>query len=438
MDIDFEVSKDSANPKEKIKRELFRLEDIVGPDIQINYCNTPINSRKTQHLDTSVISYTAAVTEYFPSLIGLGIISVKFMFNTLKKLKDDSVIKDFSVTEISSKTSNLYPSSLCIRITTNEGHKPFYIGTEFIIRNPSKDALASADNNLYMCSLMLAFLPTDIKIVNFIANKLLEGPRISLCEETPTVEIIAINQNGLHLRRVDITSNSMSDEELSLHYGEDFVEFNNVLISEMSEKTKGIVLLHGSPGHGKTYYIRHLVSMLRKSEKRLIIVPKHVLAEMESPSFNSFMINEFSSAENSNAIFIIEDAESVLRARDSGGDGRAVVSTILNLSDGLLNDVYKIQLICTFNSGLENIDKALLRSGRLLARKEFCSLDVESANKLAAHLGVTNVISGDMSLADIYALREGEREKAEILTKVVPKITESKRRPAGFFSKKLN
>jgi ATP-dependent 26S proteasome regulatory subunit len=48
-----------------------------------------------------------------------------------------------------------------------------------------------------------------------------------------------------------------------------------------------------------------------------------------------------------------------------------------------MSDALGIKLICTFNTGLSNIDKALLRKGRLINRYEFKELSVEKAKKIA-------------------------------------------------------
>lgn len=109
-------------------------------------------------------------------------------------------------------------------------------------------------------------------------------------------------------------------------------------------------MFHGHPGGGKSSYISHLISFLREQNKRVIFFPKNILANVESPSFNNFMINEFSVTEN---VFIIEDAESIISQRDVNRNRTSIISTLLNLSDGILNDIFKIQIILTFNTELK-------------------------------------------------------------------------------------
>jgi ATP-dependent 26S proteasome regulatory subunit len=73
------------------------------------------------------------------------------------------------------------------------------------------------------------------------------------------------------------------------------------------------------------------------------------------------------------------------------------------MTDGLLNDMLNLQIICTFNVKVSKLDKALLRPGRLLARKEFKALPEFEANLLASRLGIKHHFTGAATLAEIYA-----------------------------------
>ena len=46
-----------------------------------------------------------------------------------------------------------------------------------------------------------------------------------------------------------------------------------------------------------------------------------------------------------------------------GSDNREQVSAILNLSDGMLADFLRLQIICTINCTAADIDSALMRPG---------------------------------------------------------------------------
>ncbi|MCD7926456.1 MAG: hypothetical protein LUI85_17965 [Bacteroides sp.] len=76
---------------------------------------------------------------------------------------------------------------------------------------------------------------------------------------------------------------------------------------------------------------------------------------------------------------------------------------ILNISDGLLGDELCLKFICTFNAPLTDIDTALLRKGRLVARYEFKDLVPEKVNKLIEKEGLDIPRqSRPMTLAEIF------------------------------------
>ncbi len=180
--------------------------------------------------------------------------------------------------------------------------------------------------------------------------------------------------------------------DLGLCYNDDLVPVHETILERLSRQdAKGIVLLHGQPGTGKTTYIRHLASVLGKP---MIFIPPDLAPQVASPEFLALMVD------HPGSILVIEDAESVIR--DRVNDENLSVANLLNISDGLLSDCLSIQLICTFNTDLSRIDKALLRKGRIIARYEFGALTWQKAEALSSTLGFSNTVSRDMTLAEIY------------------------------------
>lgn len=94
----------------------------------------------------------------------------------------------------------------------------------------------------------------------------------------------------------------------------------------------------------------------------------------------------------------------------------SVVSTILQLTDGLFSDYLNIKIICTFNTSLDKIDKALLRKGRMIAYYEFKALIPEKANEILSEMYHETTVT-DMTLADIFNYRNkhfNQNEKGKI------------------------
>ena len=78
------------------------------------------------------------------------------------------------------------------------------------------------------------------------------------------------------------------------------------------------------------------------------------------------------------------------------------VTNLLNMTDSLLNDMLKLQIICTFKVDLKELDAALLRLGRLLARKEYKALPELDANLLDQRLGIKHHFAKPMKQLGLY------------------------------------
>ena len=209
---------------------------------------------------------------------------------------------------------------------------------------------------------------------------------------------------------IDTSTLSISKPKLSLddNYNDDFKEIHRTIMKRLSKKNdKGLVLLHGKPGTGKTSYIRYLISMVNKD---IIFLPPNMANAITNPELMSTLID------HSNSIFIIEDAENIVIDREK--NEHSPVSALLNLSDGLLSDCLNIQIICSFNTDIAKVDSALLRKGRLIAKYEFKPLEVPKAQALSNKLSYKTIISKPMTLTEIYNQDsmsfEQQKERVEI------------------------
>ena len=246
----------------------------------------------------------------------------------------------------------------------------------------------------------ILFAETNYAFAGGIVDKLkdFEAP---VKEQDYEINIISLNGRGLDLKQLAIKPTVL---DIELYYNDDFKAVDKTIRERLEkENDKGIILLHGLPGTGKTTYLRHLIGSMKK---KVLFVSPAVAGNLMNPEFIDLLI------ENSNAVLVIEDAENIIMDRKYNSDSS--VSNLLNISDGLLSDCLNVQIICTFNSSLSLIDSALLRKGRLIAKYEFGKLDTHKAKKLSEVLGLSQRINGPMTLAEITNPEETHYRAPEV------------------------
>ncbi len=204
---------------------------------------------------------------------------------------------------------------------------------------------------------------------------------------------VCSSQGIYYLKDAKVDYDSRYD--FKMLYPDEFMPIADNIDSFIKGGKSGMVILHGLQGSGKTSYIRKLIH--DNPDRRFVYLPMTMAAHLSSPDFVSFLHEKMR-----DSVVILEDCEQILESRDSGNGGGAI-STLLNMSDGLLADGLNIQFICTFNAEIGRIDKALLRKGRLIDKYEFGKLGQEKAKALAELIhGSSDFVKGDMSLAEIF------------------------------------
>ena len=254
-----------------------------------------------------------------------------------------------------------------------------------------EDLLLNFDIN---CGIVrLFFRKTELSKIDAI----LEGVYKNMIKEKnhkkAFINLLYNSVNGLETKSMELIKQKLSIAE---NYNDDFENVHRIILKRLSKKNdKGLVLLQGKPGTGKSSYIRYLIGKVRK---KVIFLPPNLAGYLTNPDLINILID------NQNSIFVIEDAENLITNREK--DEKSPVSALLNISDGLLSDVLNVQIICSFNTAISKIDNALLRKGRLIAKYEFNELSVEKAQRLSFKLGYQSIITKPTTLTDIYNQEE--------------------------------
>jgi hypothetical protein len=273
-----------------------------------------------------------------------------------------------------------------------------------IIQQHFRQEYVTVESKLYFCEhfyllkngVMLNIEYTSIYILyseeqSTIANVLFQEIKkfIKIPKRTTDISLIyaqdgMLNTKELYLKKPKI--------DFNIHYNKDFQSIHKEVVKQLNKKDiKGLYLFHGQPGTGKSTYIKYLIHQLKK--KVIFISPK-MAGELDNLSMTPFLLD------NRNTVLVIEDAEELITSREEVRNSN--LSMLLNLTDGLLGESLGIQIIATFNTDIKNIDKALLRKGRLSTIYEFKPLDIDRANKLLFSLGIMETVNQPLPVADIF------------------------------------
>ena len=250
----------------------------------------------------------------------------------------------------------------------------------------------------------------DPKIVAEEITSIRNNYRIKTDEDCPGFFLMGSGQDRYgrtEYERVPLRENCLqSDEELALHYGEDFPEWSNQFANGLAEP--GLSILRGAPGTGKTSYLRHVIAQLMATH-RFYYLPTESVGLLSSNQLPEIWKSEHSQYPNATKVLVVEDAEEILIAR--GNSGSSSVASLLNLTDGFMGDLVRVHIICTMNCEVVALDEAVLRPGRQRFFREFEPLAFPAAKRLAKHLGKELSKDREYTLAELYQLDDVESGK---------------------------
>jgi len=214
----------------------------------------------------------------------------------------------------------------------------------------------------------------------------------------PIFKILTKKSSGFETEEVSFDDLHINVES---NYNDDFTTVDRTITESFESGGSGLILFYGVPGTGKTTYIKNLIS--NYPDSNFIFVQNEFIKNLLEPDFISFLLKQ------RNSILIIEDAEKVLATRNQLKED-SFVSTILQLTDGLFSDYLNIKIICTFNISLSQIDSALLRKGRIIAKYEFKPLGKEKTKKLLNEMGI-NDKEEELTVSQIYNYEKEDYQK---------------------------
>jgi hypothetical protein len=210
--------------------------------------------------------------------------------------------------------------------------------------------------------------------------------------------------DGIEIKKLPIDDKFSKDLDINLNYGKGFEQHHKNIVEKLESNSNGIFMFHGGIGTGKTTYIKYLAKKFG-GKRTFIFIPTTFIDTLTSPNIIPVLL------EHPNSVLVLEDAEKAVVSREEGQGNESLVSSLLNIGDGILGSMLNLTIVLTFNTARDNVDKALLRKGRLHYEHAFEKLSIEDAQALVDKLNKSYKVKEPMNLAEIYNLESDNNHK---------------------------
>ena len=141
-----------------------------------------------------------------------------------------------------------------------------------------------------------------------------------------------------------------------------------------------VLILFGKPGLGKSTFLRSLMYFSKRPEVAICANSNAML----DPNIVSWI-----GSQGRDAFVVLEDADLLIKG-DRQTDGNQMISSILNLADGIVKNGLKL-VISTNLPSLKSLDPALMRAGRMFDALEFRPLTIDEANVVRTTMGKSEI-----------------------------------------------
>lgn len=247
----------------------------------------------------------------------------------------------------------------------------------------------------------LSFFYSDTSSLDTI-QKLVEDFNSCLLDFSDSSEgglnTIVNGQNGIEL---EVISHKYDSDCFDMYYNKKTLKEINKLIKDIKKSDKGLSILYGERGKGKTSVINYIASKL---DRTVIFIPNNMVeSTINNSDFKKFL-KRFDKP-----ILVIDDCEMLLN--EFFNKANILSNNLLQMVDGLLSDSINVNILSIFNvEDEEEIDHTLLECNNLNKVVHFEKLSSEEATELSEYLGHNKKIKNKSNLIDIIRNKDTKAE----------------------------
>ena len=228
-----------------------------------------------------------------------------------------------------------------------------------------------------------------IEALNAIVNKF-DGSIMSFSDILSKSKnfYIKLGPGGYEL--APFISTKIDSDEIELYYNDDITKKASKLIKQINKSNKGLSILWGERGNGKTSLANWITSQL---ERQVLYIPSVIVDQtINSADFLTFL------ERNNNSVLLIDDCDYSLNHFKND----LFTSNIKQLVDGMLSDHLNLQIIVVSNTDDSDlIEDDYLDCNSLIMDIEFDELKSKKATELSKHLGKNKVYKTSNKVSNV-------------------------------------
>ena len=217
-------------------------------------------------------------------------------------------------------------------------------------------------------------------------------------DDSNKLNTIGLSVNGLEIEPISL--HNIDLDNVDNYYNSDTFRRVEKAVKQIKKSDKGLTVLYGERGSGKTSIINYISSKL---DRIVIFIPNNMIDHtINNPEFRKFI------KKYDKPVLVLDDCE--IAFTENYGRSNMFTSNLLQMVDGFLSDSINCNIVTIFNiDDEEEIDQSLLECNNLIDVIEFEMLSDEESNLLAKHIQSNKKYKNKTKLIDIIKKRSNKQ-----------------------------